>query len=29
MARDDWRIRIELEGDGAEGFLERIGLDLG
>jgi len=29
MARDDWRIRIELEGDRAEGFLERIGLDLG
>ena len=29
MARDDWRIRIELEGDRAEGFLEKIGLDLG
>ena len=29
MARDDWRIRIELEGDRAESFLERIGLDLG
>ena len=29
MARDDWRIRIELEDDGAEGCLERIGLDLG
>jgi len=29
MARDDWRIRIELEGDRAEGFLERVGLDLG
>jgi hypothetical protein len=29
MARDDWRIRIELEDDSAEGFLERIGLDLG
>jgi hypothetical protein len=29
MARDDWRIRIEL-GDGhAPGFLERLGLDLG
>jgi hypothetical protein len=29
MARDDWRIRIELEGDRAGGFLERLGLDLG
>lgn len=29
MARDDWRIRIELEDESAEGFLERIGLDLG
>src|SRR5205807_6838557 len=29
MARDDWRIRIELEGERAGGFLERIGLDLG
>src|SRR5438132_4836944 len=29
MARDDWRIRIELEGEGAGGFLERLGLDLG
>src|SRR5438067_3299839 len=29
MARDDWRIRIELEGDRADGFLERLGLDLG
>ena len=29
MARDDWRIRIELEDEHAEGFLERIGLDLG
>src|SRR5581483_3775198 len=28
MARDDWRIRIELEGE-AGGFLERLGLDLG
>ena len=27
MARDDWRIRIELEG-GARGFLERLGLDI-
>jgi hypothetical protein len=29
MARDDWRIRVELEGDRAPGFLERLGLDLG
>src|SRR5256885_2059048 len=29
MARDDWRIRIELEGDRADGFLERLGPDLG
>ncbi len=29
MARDDWRIRIELEGERAGGFLERLGLDLG
>jgi hypothetical protein len=29
MARDDWRIRIELEGEHAGGFLERLGLDLG
>jgi hypothetical protein len=29
MSRDDWRIRIELEGDRAVGFLEKIGLDLG
>lgn len=29
MARDDWRIRIELEGERASGFLERLGLDLG
>ena len=29
MARDDWRIRIELEGDRAGGFLERLGFDLG
>jgi hypothetical protein len=27
--RDDWRIRIELEGEHAPGFLERLGLDLG
>ena len=27
MARDDWRIRIELAGE-AHGFLERIGIDL-
>jgi hypothetical protein len=29
MARDDWRIRIELEDEHAGGFLERLGLDLG
>lgn len=30
MARDDWRLRIELpEEDGAAGFLGRLGLDLG
>jgi len=29
MARDDWRIRIELEGGRAGGFLERLGIDLG
>jgi hypothetical protein len=29
MARDDWRIRIELEAERAGGFLERLGLDLG
>ena len=29
MARDDWRIRIELERDRAPGFLERLGVDLG
>ncbi len=30
MARDDWRIRIELpEEEGAAGFLGRLGLDLG
>ncbi len=28
MADDDWRIRIELEDEGARGFLERLGLDL-
>lgn len=27
MARDDWRIRVELEGDGRS-FLERLGLDI-
>jgi hypothetical protein len=27
MARDDWRIRIELES-GGRGFLERLGLDI-
>ena len=27
MARDDWRIRVELEG-GARSFLERLGLDI-
>jgi hypothetical protein len=29
MARDDWRIRIELEEDQAPGLLERLGLELG
>ena len=29
MARDDWRIRIELEPEHAGGFLERLGIDLG
>jgi hypothetical protein len=29
MARDDWRIRIELEEEEARGFLERLGIDLG
>jgi len=29
MARDDWRIRIELEEGHAGGLLERLGLDLG
>jgi hypothetical protein len=29
MARDDWRIRIELEDDRAGGFLDSLGLDLG
>ena len=29
MARDDWRIRIELEEAHAHGLLERLGLDLG
>jgi hypothetical protein len=28
MARDDWRIRIELEGEQAHGFLERLGIDI-
>src|SRR5947209_20393962 len=28
MARDDWRIRIELPEE-HEGFLERLGIDLG
>ena len=27
--KDDWRIRIELEEEHAEGLLERLGLDLG
>jgi hypothetical protein len=27
--RDDWRIRIDLEEEHAEGLLERLGLDLG
>jgi hypothetical protein len=29
MARDDWRIRIELDDDRAGGFLDSLGLDLG
>jgi hypothetical protein len=29
MARDDWRIRVELEGEHAGGFLEGLGFDLG
>jgi len=29
MARDDWRIRIELPDEDAGGFLDRLGLDLG
>ena len=29
MARDEWRIRIELADDHAGGVLERLGLDLG
>ena len=28
MARDDWRIRIELEEEHAHSFLERLGLDM-
>jgi hypothetical protein len=28
VARDDWRIRIELEEEQARGFLERLGLDI-
>lgn len=28
MAQDDWRLRIEVEGQGARGLLERLGLDL-
>lgn len=28
MARDDWRIRIELEGEHAGGFLESLGFGL-
>ena len=28
MARDDWRIRVELEDEHAHGFLERLGLDM-
>ena len=28
MARDDWRIRIELGEEHAHGFLERLGLDM-
>jgi hypothetical protein len=29
MARDDWRIRIELEDEHAHSFLERLGVDMG
>ena len=29
MARDDWRIRIELADEHAGGFVDRLGLDLG
>jgi len=29
MARDDWRIRVELEDEHAGGFLEGLGFDLG
>jgi hypothetical protein len=29
MARDDWRIRIQLDDDHAGGLLERLGLELG
>ncbi len=29
MARDDWRIRIEIEDEQAPGLLERLGLELG
>jgi hypothetical protein len=28
MTRDDWRIRVEVEEEHAEGLLERLGLDL-
>ena len=28
MARDDWRIRIELAEEQARGFLERLGIDI-
>ncbi len=28
MARDDWRIRIELDEQQARGFLERLGIDI-
>lgn len=28
MARDDWRIRIELDQEQARGFLERLGIDI-
>jgi hypothetical protein len=29
MARDDWRIRVELESEHTGGFLEGLGFDLG